>query len=129
MKGSFLRRNGSFGGRSKITHTLTSGIVLAQSPCRTATRHLSMEIHEVSQELIGIAAVKVPIVESGGSVYREWTTIGINLCLSLKIRMLRCPNSWTVFIVKLGHDGALAERRVGATGSIHGFSPPDRLFT
>lgn len=37
MKGSFLRRNGSFGGRSKITHTFTSGIL---------SRNVYAEIHE-----------------------------------------------------------------------------------
>lgn len=36
VKGSLLRRSGSFGGRSKITQTLTSGALIAQSTCRSA---------------------------------------------------------------------------------------------
>jgi hypothetical protein len=34
VKGSFLRRNGSFGGRSKITQAFTSNNSCQQSPCR-----------------------------------------------------------------------------------------------
>jgi len=34
VKVSFLRRRGSFGGRSKITHTPTSGRFQAQPLCR-----------------------------------------------------------------------------------------------
>jgi hypothetical protein len=51
VKGSFLRRNGSFGGRSKITHTLTSGDYVAQSSCHLAVGRVSEEIFKCEHEL------------------------------------------------------------------------------
>lgn len=44
VKGSFLRRNGSFGGRSKITQTLTSDFFIGQSACLSAATGQSAPI-------------------------------------------------------------------------------------
>lgn len=50
MKGSFLRRNGSFGGRSKITQTFTSTTLVGQSSClSTATRQCASILFVVTR--------------------------------------------------------------------------------
>jgi len=44
VKGSFLRRSGSFGGRSKITQTFTSRFFIAQQMCRNLQTAFSTDI-------------------------------------------------------------------------------------
>ena len=51
VKGSFLRRKGSFGGRSKITQTLTSTSFVGQSACLIEARRVSREIVNPDENL------------------------------------------------------------------------------
>jgi len=53
-EGSFLRRSGSFGGRSKITQTFTSGTFYPQALCLT---HYSFSIFPIFQSWSGFGVI------------------------------------------------------------------------
>lgn len=75
MKGSFLRRSGSFGGRSKITQTLTSDYDLAQSPCLIAVTAVSKQ-NGKNDKSLGKWWRGTSIIAFGESVYRTTDLLG-----------------------------------------------------
>jgi hypothetical protein len=105
VKGSLLRGNGSFGGRSKITHTLTSDLIPAQSPCLIVARRVSEQIGNYDKSL-GKWWLGSSTIAHGESVYRAVIALG-----SIeKIQNVALSKFLDVARRMLGQDGAILSR-------------------
>jgi hypothetical protein len=127
VKGSFLRRNGSFGGRSKITQP---------SPAVTFRRNHRAFLYDGSDEQkitngderLERACLVWLINRVWGTLLQKVTATELYWHMSMKIMTLCCLNQWTVSSGGLGHYGAMLELQVAVAASVLGFSWKDYPF-